>query len=119
MHEMSIAKCLVAGVRRHVPERELADVRVVRVRVGLLAGVVDAPLRFAFEALTSDTPLARAELEIEAVPLGGLCGACGPFTTEGLELGCPTCGAAPLRIVSGMELELKEIECVDLPVEAT
>jgi hydrogenase nickel incorporation protein HypA/HybF len=66
MHELSIAMSLIDTVCEELPKLGGAvSVRMIRVRVGPLSGVVPRALAFAFEVAVADSPLAGARLEIE------------------------------------------------------
>ncbi|MBL8217392.1 MAG: hydrogenase maturation nickel metallochaperone HypA [Bryobacterales bacterium] len=112
MHEAGIA----AGVLE-LAERVAADrgpgicVRTVRVRVGEFTGVAVEALEFAFESLRTHTRCEDAVLEVERVPLLGLCPNCG-WTGPPAEpycLICPHCGQ-PAQILSGRELEVDYVD---------
>ena len=119
MHELGIARNILTLVQEHVPEGRGGAVRVVRVRVGRLAGVIADSLAFGFEALVRETPFEHARLEIEAVPVRGHCGGCGAdFDIEPPAFSCPACGRNDIRVTGGTELYVTEIELADLPEEA-
>ena len=116
MHELGIAQEIVAVVRRYVPDTEAARVRVVRVRVGELAGVVPDSLEFCFGAVVAGTPWQAATLVIEPEPARARCEACGEVCHTGRPgAGCPECGAPRVTMVSGHELQ---VVSVDLEAEA-
>jgi len=68
MHELSIAISLVDTICEELPK--LGDVRVrsVRVRVGVLSGVVADALTFAFDVASDGSRVAGSRLEIETTP---------------------------------------------------
>jgi hydrogenase nickel incorporation protein HypA/HybF len=110
-----------AEVRRRPGVRPLK----VGVRVGELAGLDPDALRFAFEALTIDTPLAGLELDIEYRASRSRCRDCShEFEVRNFELLCPACGSLSTERISGDELEfayleIEEPEIEDLRVEQT
>jgi len=114
MHELSVAQGIVDIIGQYVPPAQHRSVRVVRVRVGDLAGVVPDSLAFCFTAVTAGTPMAGALLEIEHVPFTIRCNACGSeSTTEpGLAI-CPLCGSTDTRITAGTELQVMTIDVDD------
>jgi len=84
------------------------------VRVGEMSGVVADSLEFCFSAVTHATPLARASLAIERIPYRVSCGTCGEESHPDSWLGlCPRCGAAGVRVLSGTELQVDEVEVLD------
>ncbi len=114
MHELSIAQGIVDIIGQYVPREQFPTVKLVRVRVGDLAGVVPDSLSFCFTAVTAGTPLAASTLEIDHVPYTIRCTACdSESTTEpGFAL-CPRCGSADTRIIAGTELQVVTIDVDD------
>ena len=108
MHELSIAEAIVNIALKHADGR-----RVIRVelKVGHLRQVVPSALEFAFELLSSGTPLDGAELAIEDVPARGHCRDCGADTTmTRFPLQCAACGGMDLELESGEELLVDALE---------
>ena len=108
MHELSLVAELVEAC-----ERQAAGAPVTVVRVRRAATIPEAAVRAAFQALTTDGPLAGAVLEIEPqpVPLRCPCGATsllGDADVIGGLAVCPSCGAVSPHEHRG-ELELVEV----------
>jgi hydrogenase nickel incorporation protein HypA/HybF len=118
MHELSIAQNILEIVRQHVPEQDWGLLRSVRLRIGSQAGVVTESLRFGWEALTADGPLASSRLEVQTVPFTLRCLACGRTSApaEGVAL-CAECGSPRTEILGGTELQVVELELEDPPGE--
>jgi hydrogenase nickel incorporation protein HypA/HybF len=111
VHELSIAQNIVEIVHQSVPEAELPGVRVVRMKVGTLSGVVTRSLDFCFSAITSDTSLAGARLEVVQVPFRVRCNSCNAeFENDIGFVVCPKCGGTDTTVISGRELQVSEIE---------
>ncbi len=111
MHELSIAEAIVDIALRHADGRK---VRRVEVKVGHLRQVVPTALEFAFELLSTGTPLEGAELAVEAVPARGRCRACGAETTmTTFPLQCSSCGGLNLKLMTGEELLVDALELDD------
>ncbi len=118
MHEMGIANSILDGVAAEVRRRPGVRPLKVGVRVGELAGLDPDALRFAFEALTIDTPLAGLGLDIEYRASGSRCRDCGhEFELRNFELLCPACGSLSTERVSGDELEFSYLEVEDAKFE--
>ncbi|HEY4613458.1 MAG TPA: hydrogenase maturation nickel metallochaperone HypA [Bacteroidota bacterium] len=114
MHELSIAQGILDAVRQTVPRCDWNNVGVVRVKVGDSAGVVCESLEFSFHALVADSTLAKARLEIERVPFRIRCHSCGQtFTNEAGVVVCLLCGSTDTEILSGTELEIREVELTE------
>ncbi len=111
MHELSIAQDIVEIVNRNVPVNELKDVRTVNIKIGEMSGVVPDSLEFCFQAITSETQLKDARLLVEHVPFVVFCNSCRKnFTNNtGIRI-CPSCSGSDTSVISGIELEVTEIE---------
>jgi hydrogenase nickel incorporation protein HypA/HybF len=114
MHEMSVAQNIIDIVQQAVPSARTPAVTSVRVRLGSLSGVVAESLAFCFDALVADTAMARARLVIERVPTACDCRACGTrFEPDALIFFCPACGGGDVRLVSGRDLQVVDVELDD------
>lgn len=113
MHELSIAQSIVEIVADHVPLPQRGMVRSVRVRVGAMSGVVADSLEFCFAAITAESELAAARIDIDEVPFLLRCEPCGrEYTSASGSPLCPVCGL-PGRVLSGTELQVLEIELLE------
>src|SRR5262245_37637904 len=111
MHELSIALSIL-DMAAEEAARHGGRVAAIHLKLGPLAGVVPEALASAYELAREGTPLARAELVVEAVPLVTYCPACAaeraPASVQ--ELCCPICGTATPEVVRGRELEVVALE---------
>ena len=86
-------------------------VHVIRLRIGVLSGVVPGALHFAFEALSDGTPAQGAELQIEDVPARFWCPDCRrEFEAARMFAECPGCHQPSRELRAGRELELASLE---------
>jgi len=112
MHELSIVEALVEQVRSEVDRsgRE-GTIRRVELVIGRLSGVSCDSIRFAFDLLKRDTPLAESDLQI-AEPLATChCRSCNArVEVDEIVLSCPECGGGNITIEGGRELLLQSIE---------
>ena len=79
-----------------------------------MSGVVADSLEFGFMAITSETELENAKLQIEKIPFVFKCNKCGK--ESGNEFGmtiCQHCNSADTKIISGMEIQVIEVELKD------
>lgn len=112
MHEMGIALQIVEIAVSSIPT-ELRSARVERVnlKIGKLAAVVPDSLRFCFDIVCKDTPLAGAELAIEEASVVARCKDCdASWTIAEPAFRCPKCQSGALEILSGRELDIVSIE---------
>ena len=114
MHELGIAQGILEIVQHYVPLDQASDIQWVRVRVGQIAGVVADSLDFSFQAIVADTPWQAARLAIDEVPAVANCCRCDrKFEIEDAAFLCPGCGSNDIRMISGNELQVVEIEMAD------
>jgi hydrogenase nickel incorporation protein HypA/HybF len=119
MHELSIAQDILDIVNQYVPPEQMTAVRAVRLKLGRLSGIVAESLEFCFSAIVADTPLGKACLDIEPVPTRAECPDCGnSFLIDDPVFLCSRCGGAGIRVVSGTELQVVEIELADQEANA-
>ena len=116
MHELSIAMSLVEAACEQAERLDGVRVRALRLRLGVLSGVVREALEFSYGLVAEGTAVAEARLEIEEVPLAVYCPACREERElPGIQhLRCPVCGTLTPQVVRGRELELFALEVVDL-----
>ncbi len=111
MHELSIAENILEIVNENLPASGGGRVKYVKVRIGDMAGVVPDSLDFCFTAITKGTQLEHAKLKIEKTGIAAHCNVCGRDSrVEGLVFRCPLCDSSDVRIISGNELQVVEIE---------
>ncbi len=109
MHELEIAQEIVAIVNDHA-----AGARVTRVliEVGKLAAVLPESLRFCFEVCVEGTSIEGERLDILESPGLARCRGCGAEVVLDQPAGLCACGGADLELLSGRQLQLKEIEVI-------
>jgi hydrogenase nickel incorporation protein HypA/HybF len=112
MHEMGIALEIIDIATASIPpEARFAKVERVNLKIGKLSAVVPDSLRFCFDIVSKETPLAGAELAIEETPVVARCKDCGArWTIAEAVFTCQTCESGSLEILSGRELDIVSIE---------
>jgi len=115
VHELSIASRIVELVGEQVCAAGGGRVAAVTLKIGALSCVHEDALRFSFNLVREETPLADAELRIVTVPVVIWCTACGrEVTLPGIQkFACPECGAPSGDIRAGRELDLESVELAD------
>lgn len=114
MHELSLAKDIIDTVKQSLPAAELPKVRKIVLEIGTYSGVVSDSLNFSFEAITTDTELNEAELEIIQIPFRIKCNSCiSEYEPEFPMMLCENCGSSDTVILSGNELKIKELKILD------
>lgn len=112
MHELSIIQSVVSAVEEAVERQGGGHVLTVRLRVGVLAGVVREALEFSYELATVGTLLIGSRLEIEEIPVSIYCHRCDLEVALGgvQSLRCPYCGELSGDLRHGRELEIRTVE---------
>lgn len=111
MHELSIAESLLKIVEEEGTKNGLSKVSQVRLRIGALSTVVPEALSFSFEIISQGTLAEGAELAMEVMPVIAHCSDCDlDFEAEDFVFFCPRCRQIAVRLVSGKELEIVDIE---------
>jgi|HubBroStandDraft_1064217.scaffolds.fasta_scaffold06677_2 hydrogenase nickel incorporation protein HypA/HybF len=112
MHELSIVESIVDAVTETAAAYPGARVKSVRLRLGVLAAVVEDSLQFCWGLATEGTALAGAALVVKSVPVRVHCAACGrDAEIEGVQsFRCPGCGEPAADLRQGRELEIESIE---------
>ncbi len=111
MHEMSIAQQILEIVEQHLPDPAEGRVAAIKLRVGEMAGIVTESLEFCFNAIAEGTPAEGAALVIESMPIVVRCKDCeAESRLDFMIFSCPSCGGRNVRMVSGNELHVVELE---------
>ncbi len=114
MHELSIAESIVEITKKNLPANGGGNVINVKVRIGELVGVVPEALDFCYSAITAGTSLDGSKLRIEKTSIVAHCDDCGADSkVEGFLFKCPVCDGINLKVISGNELQVVEIEVDD------
>lgn len=114
MHELSIAEEIISIVRRYLPKENKTNVKTIRVKIGKLSNILPESLLFCFNASIEGTELMDAKLEMKSIPVTIHCSGCGKtLELEDYSSTCLTCGSSNIKVLSGDELQLEEIELND------
>jgi hydrogenase nickel incorporation protein HypA/HybF len=109
VHELSICTSLASIVEQHADGR---SVQRVHLNVGHLRQVVPDTLRYSWEVIVTDTPLAGSVLEINHIPAVLHCRDCDARTTIGVPVFRCTCGSTAVDVVAGNELLVTSLDLV-------
>ncbi len=112
MHELAITQEIVRGVKEELAKLP-ANTKLNRVSllVGELTGYVPESLRFCYEAIVRDSPLAGSVLEIDYRRGRGLCKSCATeFAIQDAIAICPGCGGLRYEVIRGNELLITALD---------
>lgn len=114
MHELSIARAVVAEVEDAARDHGAVAVRSVTLSIGRLAGVVPGALTFGFELASRATMLEGAALIIEVEPVVVWCPSGEhPVQLDDMRFVCPEHGCPTPELLSGKQLEIVRFETTD------
>jgi len=98
-------------IREEMEKHRATVLRSVHLHIGQLSAIVPEALSFCFEVMTSGTNLEGARLDMEIIPLRGVCRACHKeFEIQNYAFECPHCGNRDIQTISGQELSIVEME---------
>src|SRR5512132_4333331 len=105
MHEAAIASSILEIAAAAAQGRAI---RTIHLRIGELTGIAGEALEFAFECMRPGTVAAGATLEIERIPLTGICPQC-QWAGRLEAFACPHCSSV-VDVSTGRDLEVTFLE---------
>ena len=102
MHELSITEHLLADCIRNAEAQNASKIRVIRLCIGQLRGIVPDCIQIYLDMLSEGTIAEGARIEAEFPPVRVRCRDCrkeGEITPH--HLACPHCGSLRLKLLSG------------------
>ena len=111
MHEFGIAQGLLDAVLAKAQESRASRIDWIKLEIGVMSGVEEDALQFAFTAISEGTIAEKAELRIERIPVRCHCPACDRiFECTPAAYHCPGCGGVSGDIRTGKEMNLVAME---------
>lgn len=112
MHEMSIAHAILTEVERIAEENKATKALWVRVKIGILTGVVAEQLISAFDIYKKQFKYCDSiELIINEQPLILQCRSCGKRTQSSeYLLQCTHCKKTDVEIIDGNDMFIEQLE---------
>ena len=111
MHELSITEHLLDDCIREAQAQNASRIRVIRLCIGELRGIVPDCIQIYLDMLAEGTIAEGARIESETLPVKVRCQDCkkeGEITPHHLK--CPHCGSMRLKLLSGKEFYIKSLE---------
>ncbi len=115
MHELAIAEGILDIIKDEMAKNNVSKLLSVTIVHGKLATVVPEALEMALMALTVETPLAGADLQMKEIPVLVRCRQCNhefsPAEEDIYLMTCPECGCEfGHEVLTGKELYIESIE---------
>jgi hydrogenase nickel incorporation protein HypA/HybF len=111
MHELAVSESILEIAERYAKQAGASRVTDLYLVIGNLSSIVDDSVQFYWEILTENSLCAGSKLHFQRVPSQLLCLNCTHEYTlaSGLEP-CPACGSAKVKVTSGDQFYLDNIE---------
>jgi hydrogenase nickel incorporation protein HypA/HybF len=114
MHEAGIMQSALDIAEQKARAAGATSIHEIRLRVGVMTGVVPEALEHAFAVLKDGTMAEDACLVVDYVPAIAWCSACRKeFESSELVCLCPACKAPSVQLRKGRELEIVSLEVND------
>jgi hydrogenase nickel incorporation protein HypA/HybF len=112
LHELTIAAEIVRVVKDSLSREQLSRVKQVNLALGELTAVQEECLKFSFEAVVRDTPLAKSRLNVELLKARLKCRECKKEYSpqDSFYSPCPNCGAFGGDVICGDELSVASVD---------
>lgn len=110
MHELMVTESLLEIALRHAREAGAGGITHLYLVIGELSSVIDDSVQFYWDIVSEGTPAEGAMLHFKRIPAEMACQECAETYDPKVDLTCPGCGSANVRIVSGQEFYLEAIE---------
>lgn len=114
MHELSIAKSIIAITEKSLPKDFDKKVLSVNLQIGILSGIEIDALTYSYSIISAKTILAGSTLKIERIVGKAVCNSCGnTFEINSYGSVCTNCNSFSLKIIQGKELKVTHVEVID------
>ncbi|MFM2063954.1 MAG: Hydrogenase/urease nickel incorporation protein HypA [Cyanobacteriota bacterium] len=113
MHELGITQNIIAIVSENAQNKK---VQRVLLEIGKLSAIMPDAIKFCFDICAQGTIVEGALLEIIEIPGMARCRQCGATFYVDKPFGICECGSVELDLITGQELNIKEIEVEELCV---
>lgn len=111
MHEVGIMQNALAMALKAAERQGSQHIHGIRMRIGVMSGVVRDALQFAFEVAARGTIAEGARLDVDEVAVACRCRPCGREFEPGADsYACPTCHGTDIELCRGREIELASLE---------
>jgi len=110
VHEISLLENVREILQEHAKQQNFKQVKKITLAIGKLSCVEPDALRFAFDAVMTDSLAEDAELIIKVVDGKGVCEACGKESVMNtLYAPCQYCEHAFVTVISGNDMQIKDL----------
>ena len=112
MHEISLVRTILSNLEAEFTPEDLACLKSIKLKVGLLSNVEPILMQNAFDAVTSaEGRFVGVELNIELVPIIIHCKNCSSAShIQHYKFICANCGKPCNNLISGTELHIHQLQ---------
>ncbi|HTY13653.1 MAG TPA: hydrogenase maturation nickel metallochaperone HypA [Candidatus Omnitrophota bacterium] len=111
MHELGLAEDVLRLLKEEAKNKGLK--KITRAKVAIGETLISDPPEFheLFAMISAGSPAEGMKLEVEISPLKAVCSGCKKeFIPKELRFDCPHCGSTDIKVASGREITIREIE---------
>ena len=110
MHELHLAEDILRKINERAAEENKTQLTFVKVAIGQSRFTHMDELKELLSAVAKGTAADGAKIEFEVVPIKTICAACQKdFNPKEMRIDCPNCGSTNIKITTGNELAIKEL----------
>ena len=111
MHELALTQSILNIALSEAAEHRVAKVLEIRIKIGVLSGVLPALVQEYFNIVSAGTVAEGSILSIEKIPAAISCLDCGKESTATSFLfSCPACNSSHIRLLKGREFYVDSLE---------
>jgi hydrogenase nickel incorporation protein HypA/HybF len=111
MHEFSIMQNMIPQIEEYLTRGKYRRVNRIVLEVGVMSGIIQDSLEFAYDICSQGSRIEGAQLSIRMVPVTASCEKCFiKFEVQDYSYICPQCSGTDLKMLTGNELTIREIE---------
>jgi hydrogenase nickel incorporation protein HypA/HybF len=112
MHELALTQSILNIALTEAAKHQAAKVLIIRIKAGVLAGVLPDLVQEYFNIISTGTAAEEARLAIEKVPITITCLDCGAKSeAQGFIFNCPACNSSNIRLLKGREFY---VDCLEV-----
>ena len=111
MHELSITESLLNTASDYAQKNKAKRVTALNLVIGELSGIIDDSVQFYWDMISENSICEKSVLNFDKRKAIVKCGDCGnEFSLDGELSPCPICSSINIRVISGNEFLLENIE---------
>ena len=116
MHELPVIEKILDIVLNTAHKHQITEIRAINLEVGELSHLEQEWMQHYFDYLSQDSIAQGAKLKIDKIPAKMRCSECenelAAYSGSCLQQNCTFCGSTDLKLISGNEYYIKNLEAI-------